>query len=188
MEIVPDYPLETARLLLRPFTRGDLDAVHAYRSRTDVSRFLLDGPMSREACAEAIQSRVGMTRWTAAGDRLFLAVERREDAVMMGEVVLILRDLPARQAEVGYIFHPAYGGQGYATEAARRLLGIAFDEAGIHRVYARCHPDNAASWKVMERLGMRREAHFREHALVKGAWDEELVYAILEDEWRTRLG
>ena len=185
MEIVPDYPLETARLLLRPFTRGDLDAVHAYRSREDVTRFLLDGPMTREACAEAVQGRVGMTQWAAEADKLFLAVERRADAAMMGEVVLILRDLPARQAELGYIFHPDYGGQGYATEASRRLLGFAFDKAGIHRVYARCHPGNAASWRLMERLGMRREAHFREHALVKGVWDEEFVYAILEDEWRT---
>ena len=184
MEIVPNYPLETPRLLLRPFSRGDVDAVHAYRSREDVTRFMFDAPMTREACAEAVQARVGMTRWAGEGDKIFLAVERREDAVMVGEVVLILRSLLSRQAEVGYTFHPDYFGQGYATEASRRLLELAFDVAGIHRVYARCHPLNTASWRVMERLGMRREAHFRQHALVKGAWDEELVYAILEEEWR----
>jgi RimJ/RimL family protein N-acetyltransferase len=55
----------------------------------------------------------------------------------------------------------------------------------MHRIYARCHARNMASWKVMERLAMRREAHFREHVLVKGAWDEEFIYAILEDEWRS---
>ena len=184
MEIVPDYPLETERLLLRPFTRGDVEAVYAYRSRDDVTRFMLDPPMTREACAEAVQARVGMTSWAEEGDKLFLAVERRADGAMIGEVVLILRSLPARQAEVGYTFHPDYFGQGYATEASRRLVSLAFEDAGIHRVYARCHPQNGASWRVMERLGMRKEAHFREHTLVKGAWDEEVVYAILEDEWR----
>jgi RimJ/RimL family protein N-acetyltransferase len=66
-------------------------------------------------------------------------------------------------------------------------LGLAFDSAGVHRVYARCHALNDSSWRVMERLGMRREAHFREHVLVKGQWDEELVYALLEDEWRLQF-
>jgi RimJ/RimL family protein N-acetyltransferase len=184
MEILPAYPLETERLFLRPFTRGDVDAVHAYRSREDVTRFMFDAPMSREACAEAIQARTAMTSWKEEGDKIFLAVERRDDAAMLGEVVLILRSVPSRQAEVGYTFHPDHFGRGYATEASRRLLALAFDEAGIHRVYARCHANNDASRRVMERLGMRREAHFREHNLVKGHWDEELVYALLEYEWR----
>lgn len=184
MELVPDYPIETERLLLRPLTRGDVDAVHAYRSREDVTRFMFDFPMTREACAEAVQARVGMTSWAEEGDKLFLAVERRSDGAMMGEVVLILRSVPSQQAEVGYTFHPDFFGQGYATEASRKLVALAFEVAGVHRVYARCHPENEASWRVMERLGMRREAHFRGHNFVKGEWDEELVYAILEDEWR----
>jgi RimJ/RimL family protein N-acetyltransferase len=187
MEILPQYPLETERLLLRPFTRGDVDAVYAYRSREDVTRFMFDAPMSREACAEALQARVGMTSWAEEGDKLFLAVERREDAAVMGEVVLIVRSIPSRQAEVGYTFHPDYYGRGYATEASRRLLALAFEEAGVHRVYARCHADNHGSRRVMERLGMRQEAHFRGHNLVKGRWDEELVYALLEDEWRSQV-
>lgn len=187
MEILPDYPLETARLLLRPFTRGDVDAVHAYRSREDVMRFMLDPPMSREACAEAVQSRVGMTGWAEEGDNIYLAVERRDDAAMMGEVVLILRSLTSRQAELGYTFHPDYFGRGYATEASQRLLTLAFEVAGIHRVYARCHADNAASRRVMGRLGMRQEAHFRQHILVKGRWAEELICALLEDEWRAQV-
>lgn len=184
MEIAPDYPLETERLLLRPFTPGDVDAVFAYRQREDVTRFMFDAPMSHAACSEALQAHAGMTTWAAEGDKLVLAVERREDGAMMGEAVLILRSAVSRQAEVGFAFHPDFYGRGYATEASRRLLALGFDAAGVHRVYARCHPDNTASRRVMERLGMRQEAHFRGHNFVKGAWQEEVVYAILEDEWQ----
>lgn len=186
MELVPDYPIETERLRLRPFTRGDVDAVAAYRSREDVTRFMFDEPMTREACAEAVQVRVGQTAWHEEGDRIFLAVERRDDAAMMGEVLLLLRSVPSRQAELGYTFHPDYHGNGYATEAGRLMLRLGFEQGGAHRIYARCHAHNEASRRVMERLGMRKEAHFREHLFVKGAWDEELQYAILEDEWRAQ--
>jgi RimJ/RimL family protein N-acetyltransferase len=187
MEFTPTYPIETARLRLRPFTRGDVDAVHAYRSREDVTRFLLDEPMSREACAEAVQARVGQTAWVEEGDKIILAVERKDDAAMIGEVLLMLRSVASRQGEIGYIFNPDHFGRGYATEASRTLVALGFDTAGVHRIYARCHVLNEASRKVMERLGMRQEAHFREHNFVKGAWDDELVYAILEDEWRLQF-
>lgn len=186
MRFEPDYPIETARLRLRPFTRGDVDAVFAYRQRRDVAQFLFDEPMSRESCAEAVQARVGRTGFEGEGDKIFLAVELREGPAMIGEVSLILRNAEARQAELGYILHPDFHGFGYATEAGEALLRLGFDGAGMHRIYAQCDARNAASARVMERLGMRREAHFREHALVKGAWDEELIYAMLEDEWRAR--
>jgi RimJ/RimL family protein N-acetyltransferase len=184
MELVPDYPVETERLQLRPFCRGDVEAVYAYRCREDVTRWLIDAPMTREAVAEIIQARVGQSSWTRNGDSIFLAVDNRADKATVGEVSLIQRSAEHRQAEIGYIFHPDVQGQGLATEAGRALMSLAFDNAGVHRVYARCHAENEASRRVMERLGMRREAHFREHVLVKGRWDEELVYALLEDEWR----
>lgn len=183
MIFAPHLPIETERLSLRPFTRGDVDAVFAYRQRDDVARYLFDEPMSRETVAEAVQLRTAQTGWQEEGDKLFLAVERKQDHAMIGEVSLILRNRIARQGELGYIFNPAYHGLGYATEAARGLLRLGFEQGGLHRIYARCDARNQASARVMERLGMRREAHFREHILVKGVWDEELIYAMLEDEW-----
>lgn len=184
MTFAPTLPIETERLRLRPFTRDDIDAVFDYRRREDVTQYLIDAPMSRQGCAAVVQARIGQLSLVEDGDKIFLAVERRADAAMLGEVTLILRSLEARQAEIGYILHPRHRGRGYATEAARALLTLAFDGAGLHRVYARCDARNAASFAVMERLGMRQEAHFREHALLKGAWDEELIYALLEQEWR----
>jgi RimJ/RimL family protein N-acetyltransferase len=181
---MPAYPIETERLRLRPFTRGDVDAVYAYRSREDVCAFLFDEPMSREACAEAVQARVGQVAFTAEGDKIVLAVERRDAVGVVGEVSLIWRSVENRQGELGYIFHPDVHGQGIASEASRALLRFGFEMAGLHRIYARCDARNAASAKVMARLGMRQEAHFRGHAMVKGQWDEELICAVLEDDWR----
>jgi RimJ/RimL family protein N-acetyltransferase len=184
----PHYPLETARLLLRPFTRGDVDAVFDYRRREDVARYLFDVPLSREECALAVQQRIGQVALEADDDKIILGVELAGEGTLIGEVSLILRNLDARQGEIGWIFHPDYQGHGYATEAAVALLDLAFKDGEIHRVMARCDARNTASAKLMERLGMRREAHFREHALFKGAWDEEFVYAILETEWPEKRG
>jgi RimJ/RimL family protein N-acetyltransferase len=181
----PELPIQTERLALRAFTRGDVDAVFAYRQRDDVAAYLFDEPMSRETCAEIVQVRTTQVGWQDEGDRLVLAVERRADHAMLGEVSLILRNQVARQGEIGYILHPQYQGAGFATEAVRALIGQGFGEGGLHRIFARCTARNSASYRLMERVGMRREAHFREHVLVRGVWDDELIYALLEDEWTT---
>jgi RimJ/RimL family protein N-acetyltransferase len=184
MPLYPDYPLRTERLLLRPFTRGDVDAVYAYRRREDVARYLFDVALSREECALAVQQRIGQVAFEAEGDKIVLAVELAANAALLGEMSLIWRSVDARQAEVGWIFDPDYQGQGYATEAANAMLDLAFGPGDMHRVAARCDVRNEASWRLMERLGMRREAHFREHGLFKGRWDEEFIYALLASEWR----
>lgn len=183
MAFRPDYPLTTERLRLRPFTRGDVDAVHSYRGREDVARYLFDPPLSRDECALAIQQRTAQTGFAEEGDRIVLAVETLDGASLVGEVSLIWRSVEARQGELGWIFHPAFQGRGYATEATNVLLDLAFGPADLHRVFARCDARNNPSWRLMERLGMRREAHFREHGLFKGRWDEEFYYAILRKEW-----
>ncbi len=183
MAVHPHYPLITERLRLRPFVRGDVDAVFAYRSREDVARYLFAQAMSREECALAVQQRTLQLALEAEGDRIILAVERLEDGALVGELSLIWRSADARQGEVGWIFHPDHQGNGYAREASVRLFDLAFGEADLHRVYARCDAANTPSWGLMERLGMRREAHFREHGLFKGGWDEEFYYAILRREW-----
>ena len=186
MALFPGYPIQTERLSLRPFTRGDVDAVHAYRRREDVARYLFDVALSREECALAVQQRINQIALEAEGDKIILGVELVENRALIGEVSLIWRSVEARQGEVGWIFDPEYHGQGYATEAATAMLELAFGPGDIHRVSARCDVRNEASWRLMERLGMRREAHFREHAIFKGRWDEEFVYAVLWQEWQER--
>ena len=185
MALYPTYPLQTPRLRMRPFTRGDVDAVFAYRRREDVARYLFDVALSRDECAQAIQQRIGQVALQHEGDKIVLAVELADSGVLVGEVSLIWRSVAARQGEIGWIFDPAYHGHGYATEAANGLLDLGFGPGDMHRISARCDIRNEASWRLMVRLGMRREAHFREHAIFKSEWDEEFIYAILWDEWRT---
>src|SRR5690606_20176399 len=93
-------------------------------------------------------------------------------------------DATAAQAELRFVFNPLYRRQGYATEAVRAALDIGFDECGFHRVFARCGADNQRSARLLKALGLRLEAHYREHALFQGDWDEELHFAILDREWR----
>ncbi|MBU1305459.1 MAG: GNAT family N-acetyltransferase [Alphaproteobacteria bacterium] len=184
MALYPDFPLRTDRLRLRPFTRGDVDAVFAYRRQEDVARYLFDGPLSRDECALAVQQRTSQIGFSSEGDKIVLAVELAEQGALVGEMSLIWRSQEARQGEIGWILAPAHQGQGYATEAANAMLDLAFGPCDIHRLSARCHSRNGPSWRLMERLGMRREAHFREHAAFKGGWDDEFIYAMLWPEWQ----
>jgi RimJ/RimL family protein N-acetyltransferase len=184
----PHYPITTERLLLRPFIRGDVDAVFSYRSLPVVAEYLFDRPMSHEECAEAVRSRASQVAFIEEGDKILLAVEEQATGRLVGEVSLIWRSLVDQQAEIGYIVHPEAWGRGYATEAALALLDFGFGTGALHRIYARCDARNTASARVMQRLGMREEAHLREHAQFKGRWDEELIFAILEGEWTSRTG
>ena len=115
MVYAPAFPIETERLRLRPFSRGDVDAVYAYRRLDEVARYLFDETMDREAVTEVVQARIGHTALVTEGDKIFLAVELREGHSLIGEVTLILRSDANRQAEIGYIFHPDFQGRGYAT-------------------------------------------------------------------------
>ena len=180
----PEYPLRTERLLLRPFENGDIDAVFAMESREDVSRFLYNEPRSREECVERLARYVGNTALRDEGDFLDLAIVLRETNALIGKSFLAWRSTEHRLAEVGYGVHPDHQRQGFATEAARVMLALAFEEMGAHRVIGTLEARNTASARVLEHLGMRREALLVENEWVKGEWQSELVYAMLENEYR----
>lgn len=175
--------LETARLRLRPFSVADVEAVHAYHGLDDVARFQYWEPRSREDVAAEVDKWTRQHMAAKDADCAVFAVTLRDGGGLIGDMVLLFRDAAARQGEIGFSFNPAFAGQGYATEAARAVFGFGFAERGLHRIFGRCDARNTGSWRLMERLGMRREAHFREHALFKGVWDEEYYYALLESEW-----
>ncbi|GAA4730329.1 GNAT family N-acetyltransferase [Phytohabitans rumicis] len=180
----PAVPLTTARLLLRPFTAADVDDVWAYQRLPEVARFLLWEPRNREQTRAAVRQMATETGLAREGDCLSLAAVWPEAGHVVGQVELVWRSELSRQGEVGYVFHPGYQGKGLATEAARAVLRWGFEEVGLHRIVGRCHARNTASAALLERLGMRREAHFVDSALVKGAWRGEYVYAMLHREWR----
>jgi RimJ/RimL family protein N-acetyltransferase len=184
----PAYPLRTKRLMLRPYRFDDLDHLVAIQSRPEVARYLYWEPRNIDEVRAALAAKVAEGELTSEGTRLTLAAALDEAGAglgpVVGEVSLLWLSSEHRQGELGYVFNPDYHGRGLATEAAEVILRLGFDELGLHRIIGRCDPRNAPSIRVMERLGMRREAHFVHGELFKGEWGEELVFAILEDEWR----
>ncbi len=180
----PGFSLRTARLILRPYLIDDLDALYDIQSRPEVTRYLLYDVRDRDQVRDVLEQRIqadGPER-----DAVDLAVVLPDSGVLIGDVVLFLRSKEHRQGEIGYLFHPDYGGRGYATEAARMLLQLGFEDYRLHRIIGRIDARNTASARVLERLGMRREAHFVQNEIVKGEWCDEVVYAMLEDEWRSQ--
>jgi RimJ/RimL family protein N-acetyltransferase len=182
--IALSLPLHTDRLLLRAFREDDYDTLYAIQSREDVGRYLPWGARDEDAVHAAIDLRLAATSLETDGDRLVLAVVLTHTSEVIGECALFLVSEAHRQGELGVVLHPDHSGHGYATEAARRLLRLAFDELDLHRVIGRLDARNEASVRLMERLMMRREALFVENQFNKSEWDSELVYAILHEEWR----
>lgn len=184
--VKPAYPIETERLLLRPYEAADLDDLFAMHSREDVVRYLYWDVRNCDEAAAMLERRQTRAVLEREGDALILAVELKETGGVIGDVLLQWTSEEHRQGEIGFIFHPDFQGRGYASEAAMEMLRIGFDDLELHRVVGRCEAGNMASARLMERLGMRQEAHFRENEFVKGKWDDELVFAMLHREWAGR--
>lgn len=169
--------LETQRLLLRPFTPMDAEDLYAYLSRERVVQYEPYGPFTREEAVREAARR--------AEDANFHAVVLKETGHVIGNVWLAPGDFGTW--ELGYVFHDGFWGCGYATEAASALIRWAF-ENGAHRIIAMCNPENEASWRLLERLGMRREGCLRQNIWFRRdtqgnpVWQDTYEYALLKDE------
>jgi RimJ/RimL family protein N-acetyltransferase len=177
-------PLETDRLRLRPFERSDVEAVSTYHNLPSSQRYALRTSRYTSDVAEVVGSMRNQVSLQRPGDTLALAIVRKGDNRLIGQVCLHWSDATSGQGEVRFIIHPAFSGQGYLTEALSTIFDMAFDQFRIHRLMVRCDGRSHHSIKLMQTLGMRLEAHYREHALFQGEWDEELHFAILDREWR----
>jgi RimJ/RimL family protein N-acetyltransferase len=168
--------LQTPRLILRRMTLADGPAVHRYMSDPDITRWLPEGLLD-VAGAQAFARKHAGRSWTA------LAVVERRSGELVGHMDFHPWYGHATH-EVGWAIAADRQGLGYATEAAHALLAHAFGPLACHRVIATCQPENVASWRVMEKLGMRREAHFRRGLWqANGEWWDEYFYALLADEY-----
>jgi len=180
---LPDLPIRTERLALRAFEAEDHAALLALHEREDVTRYLPFGARDAEAVREVLARKMAATGLDHEGGALELAATLSADGRLVGDVSLFHRSTTHRAAEVGYVFDPTFHGRGLATEATAALLEIAFDHVGYHRVYGRLDARNTASARVLEKVGMRREAHLVENEWLKGEWTDEVIYAVLDREW-----
>lgn len=179
------WPMRTERLLLRPAETRDVEPTWRIRRHEEVGRWITWAARDLDGYRAAFEEpeRFGKTLvyeldGEVVGD-LMVAVE---DAWSQGEVADLAKGV---QAEIGYCLDPAHQGHGYATEAVREVLRVCFEDLGLRRVTASCFADNVSSWRLMERLGMRREVHtVRESLHRSGEWLDGLGYALLADEWR----
>jgi len=173
--------IHTTRLIVRPFQPEDYPSLYEYLSDPSVYLFEPGEPVSLERARElAIERSQGSEFWA-----VILAATQQ----MVGHLYFAQTEPKEFLTwELGYIFNPLFHNQGYATESAQALVRYGFEHLGIHRVVAHCNPENIASWRVLEKVGMRREGHFRKNVFFRREadgspmWVNSYEYAILKDE------
>lgn len=184
MASFPD-PLLSARLDYRLYDPDDRDFFADLFSRPDVVRYLPFGLLEGEELDKVLERRIGQGAFEEKMDRLNFVLRERTSGVRVGEVGLFLVNPEHKGGEIGYVVHPDFGGRGYAKEASRTMLQLAFDVFDLQRVVARCDERNLGSEAVMIAMGMRKEARFLENWLEEdGSWSNEINYGLLQREWR----
>lgn len=177
--------METERLNIRRFAPEDGEDLYEYLSIPEVVAFEPYDVFSKEACIREVLRRYEEGKYGS-----FWAVCLKQNQKMIGHIYFN-QDGPEQFMtwEIGYVFNPAYSGQGYATESARRIMQYGFAELQAHRITAGVDVANTASWRLLERLGMRREAHMLQAVTFKVTedgnpiWKDSYHYAMLSSEW-----
>ena len=171
--------METERLILRRFRPEDGAELFDYLSKEEVVRFEPYGIFSRE---EANKAAAGRSK-----NEAFWAVCLKDSGKLIGNLYLAKQEFDTW--ELGYVFNADFWGKGYACEAAKALINDVFCNQGAHRIIAMCNSKNERSWRLLERLGMRREGHLRQNVWFKRdetgrpIWNDTYEYGILAQEW-----
>jgi RimJ/RimL family protein N-acetyltransferase len=174
--------LETERLILRDFVKDDWQRVLEYQSDPLYLRYY----EWTERTPEAVQEFVG---WFLSQQeenpriKFQLVVVLKSTNLLIGNCGVRMDNADDIDANIGYEFDPKYWNHGYATEAAHAVVDFGFHHFGVHRIWADLVADNIGSAHVLEKLGMRLEGRLRDKAYFKGRWWDELIYAILAEEW-----
>jgi len=179
-----DCRLDTRRLFLSRLEPGDARAMFDYRSLPEICRYQSWRPKDASDVLSFIHDLCRAEPFTP-GSWFQYGIHLREGGTLIGDCGVMVKAEDERQAEMGITISPAHQGKGYATEAQRAVLDFLFLKLGKHRVAGSADPRNAASIALMKRLGMRLEAHHVESFWMDGAWADDVVYAVLEREWKS---
>jgi ribosomal-protein-alanine N-acetyltransferase len=178
--------IKTERLLLRDLTPSDQQAVHQYASDPEVVRFMDWGP-NTEAETDQFIRRSILTQKENPRRNFTFAIVLKNKEKLIGSCGIHVSNPENREGWLGYCLNRNFWGNGYATETARKLVDFGFAKLDLHRLFATCDPENSASAHVLEKSGMKREGHLREHKFSKGKWRDSCIYAILEQNWKRAL-
>ena len=176
------HQLRTPRLHLRPLTPDDIPAIARYRDDPEVARHQSWDRYTEADARAMVESLAGCTPGTP-GRWFQWGITRASDGLLLGDCGLKISGEEPRLGQIGYTLGRAHQRHGYATEAVRAMLDLAFHRLGLHRVSASVDADNHASLALLDRLGLRREAHFKKAEWFKGAWVDDVIYAVLASEW-----
>jgi ribosomal-protein-alanine N-acetyltransferase len=186
MEVAEIFVLETSRLILRDYQEEDTEAVHAFRSDPLVARYWTGRPDTPED-THAFITRVRESARQQHRTQYRLAVSLRETGAVIGGCALYgMTDPSLREGGVGFYLHRLFWSKGYATEIGSALLRLGFGCLNLHRIYGDCAPENVASAQVMRKIGMRQEGHQRENYWTGNEWQDSLLFAILDHEWKAQ--
>ena len=175
-------PIETGRLLIRLFEDKDLEDILDYSKTNDfwLIRTLIWKP-TRKGILKYWEPKRTLN---PEQKRFDLVVEWKEKGIVIGNIGIEIDNIKSNtHGTINWMLGSKFQGQGFASEAARSLLSLGFDKLGLHRISASTSRDNIRSWLLMERIGMRREAHFKRNEYVNGEWQDTFIYAILAEEW-----
>jgi RimJ/RimL family protein N-acetyltransferase len=179
----PEIP--TRRLSLTALRPGDAEAFHAYRSDPAVARYQFREPASVDETARFLRDLQAVA-FDTPGTWFQFGIRLRGSGLLVGDVGVRFPEEDARQVEIGFTVAPEHQRRGYGSESVAGVLEHLFVALRKHRVFASVDPRNEASVKLLRRVGLRQEGHFRESLWFKGAWVDDLVFAVLESEWIAR--
>lgn len=168
--------IKTKRLWIRSFEVTDWKALYAYTSNRGVMEYIPEGPFSEEDAKEFVHQNSGVHAEN-------FPVLLLEENILIGHMVFH-RYFGEHTYEIGWVFNPAFHNRGYASEAAQAILDFGFGEMKVHRIIATCQPQNTPSYRVMEKIGMRREGYFKQCIPNGNGWWDEYYYAMLKEEWK----
>ena len=167
--------IETERLIIERFAENDWRDVFVYTSRTDVMEYIPEGVFTEEDAKDFVMKNAGE-------DAKHFPVRIKGEETIIGHITFF-KYFGDHTYEIGWVFNPDYFNKGYATEAALAVVGFGFAKMKLHRIIATCQPENMPSWRVMEKIGMRREGCFKKCIPHGDSWWDEYYYAVLDEEW-----
>ncbi len=168
--------INTSRLMIRKFSTNDWQDVFRYTSNSEVMHYIPEGVMTEEKAKQFVLTNRGE-------NAEYFPVILAEENKLIGHLVFF-KYFGAHTYEIGWVFDPDYCNKGYASEAAKAMLAYGFEHMKLHRIIATCQPENIPSYKVMEKIGMRREGYFKKCIPAGDGWWDEYYYAILREEWK----
>ncbi|MED4115570.1 GNAT family N-acetyltransferase [Priestia megaterium] len=168
--------IETNRLLIRKFNYEDWQEVYAYTSDANVMKYIPEGVFSKDDAKKFVNENM-------KGNVKNFPVVLKNENIIIGHIVFF-NYFGDHTYEIGWVFNALYHQKGYASEAAKAIVDYGFNTMKLHRIIATCQPENTSSYRVMEKIGMRREGYFKKCILTDKGWWDEYYYAILKEEWK----